>query len=374
MLQFNEAIYGKPEIDAVQRVLKSRWLSGHKETALFEDELARWWGRKYCVSTNSGSSANFIATQALQLPEGSEVITAAGGAFPTTINPMIYLHLKPVFVDIDLDTFCIDIDQATVTNKTRAVMFAHTLGRMPDMDRVMSFVKKYNLKFIEDCCDALASEQNGKRAGTYGDMATLSCYPAHLMTTGGEGGAIVTDDYSLYRRCLMIRDWGRACFCRYGGPDPACGNRFSNPKFDHRYYYIGLGLNFKLTEMQAAFGREQIKRLDGFVAKRKRNYKILYEATGMSKIDSGINPFCFPFLTKRKQEVMIKLFQAGIGVRTIFSGNILRHPAYRNLKYRVCGELKNSDRLFNESVFVGVGPHLTIKNMNYIVKTLKEIL
>ena len=202
-LSFNRAIYSKPEIDAVLRVLDSDYLSGHKETAMFENELAKWWGMKYAVSTNSGSSANFIAVQALELPKGSEVITPAGGAFPTTISPMVYHGLKPLFVDVDLDTLCLNVEgYLPLSEKTKAIMFAHTLGRMPDMDYIMKFAKEFKLKVIEDCCDAMGSEG----AGTFGDMATVSFYPAHLMTTGGEGGAILTNDYSLYRKCLTIRD------------------------------------------------------------------------------------------------------------------------------------------------------------------------
>lgn len=372
-LPFNKAIYNQREINAVLRVFKTDYLSCGEQTALFENELAKWWGMKYAVSANSGSSANFIALQSLELPKGSEVITPAGGAFPTTISPIIYHGLIPVFVDVDLDNFCMDLKPEAISEKTRAIIFAHTLGKMPEMDRVMSIAKKHNLKVIEDCADAMGSKQNGKMAGSFGNLATVSFYPAHLMTAGGEGGAILTNNYHLYRKCLSIRDWGRACFCRPFKPIPACGDRFSNPKFDHRYYYINLGLNFKLTEMQAAFGREQLKRVHGFILKRKCNYRILQKALRFPKLSFEINPFAFAFLTNHKQEVMIHLAKAGIGTRTIFSGNILRHPAYKSIKCRKV-DLKNSERVFNESVFVGVGPHLTIKNMKYIAKTLKEVL
>lgn len=373
-LPFNKAVYNQREVKSVNKVFKSDYLSGGEQTVKFEDELAKWWGVKYALSTNSGSSANFIALQSLGLPKGSEVITPAGAAFPTTINPIIYLGYTPLFVDVSLDNYCIDLKSFLITDKVKAIMFAHTLGNMPDMEELMLWKKTHNLKIIEDVCDGQGSEQKGKRAGTFGDLATVSFYPAHLMTTGGEGGAILTNDYALYRKCHSIRDWGRACICRYGGKIPACGDRFKNPEFDHRYLYTNIGLNFKLTEMQAAFGREQLKRADGFIKLRKRNYKILQEALGFPVLSPEIVPFAFPFLTKRKQEVMINLAKAGIGTRTIFSGNILRHPAYKDLKYRQVGNLKNSERVFNESVFVGVGPHLTVKDMRYIAKTLKEIL
>lgn len=380
-LPYAKAIYGKPELRAMLRVLKSPYLSGGKETVLFEEELAEWWGMKYAVSTNSGSSANFIALQSLELPKGSEAITPAGGAFPTTISPIIYHGLKPIFVDIDLSNLCIDLYDVLngLTTFTQddldktTLMFAHTLGNMPSIEAI-KFIKKAGVKLIEDCCDAMGSEQNGRRAGTLGHLATVSFYPAHLMTTAGEGGAILTNDFELYKKCRSIRDWGRDCMCKYGKPVPACGDRFKNPPFDHRYYYTSIGLNFKMTEMQAAFGREQLKRVDGFIAKRKRNYKILQEELGFAELPEGIVPFAFPLLVKDKMKVMKRLAKHGIGCRTIFSGNILEHPAYKDIERRVVGDLKNSKRLFNEGVFVGVGPHLTIEDMKYIARTLKTCL
>ncbi len=374
MLLYASAIFGEPEKLAVQRVLDGGWLSGGEQTVGFEDELGEWWGRK-ALSCNSGSSANFLALQALDLPEGSEIITPAGGAFPTTISPMVYLNLTPVFVDVDLDTFCLNISEVekAITEKTKAIMFAHTLGQMPDMKKLMCLASAYGLRVIEDCCDALGSQQDGQKAGTFGDIATCSFYPAHHITTGGEGGAVLTSDPILYKRVLSTRDWGRDCVCRWGQKQPACGNRFSRPPFDHRYYYTRLGMNLKLTEMQAAFGREQLKRLNEFMWTRRRNYNILARAFNRPGTHE-LSPFAFPILAKNKNKVMTKLEEEGIQTRAFFSGNILAHPAYKNIPHRKVGALKNSKRMLDEAFFVGVGPHLTVENMEYIAERLKEIL
>jgi len=375
ILYYTRAIYGEPEKQAVRQALDAEWLSGGEQTIRFEEELADWWGVKHALSTNSGSSANFIALQVLELDEGSEIITPAGGAFPTTISPMVYLKHIPVFVDIDLDNLCLDLDEVekAISPKTEAIMFAHMLGSMPDMKRLMAIAKKHNLKVIEDTCDAMGSEQNGKKAGTFGDIATVSFYPAHYITTGGEGGAILTNNKSLYWACHSIRDWGRDCKCQWGKPQPVCGDRWKNSPFDHRYYYTKIGLNSKITEMQAAFGREQLKRVDGFIELRKRNYQILAERLGRN-FNPEVSPFAFPLLVDNKEKVMAYLAKKGIQTRTLFSGNILAHPAYKDIPCRVVGDLKNSQRLLNEGFFVGVGPHLSFKQMNYIADCLKEIL
>lgn len=373
-LLYNKAIFGEPEKQAVNRVLESDWLSGHKETVLFEQELAEWWGVDSSVTTNSGSSANFIAIQALGLPKGSEVITPAGLAFPTTISPLVYHGLKPVFIDVEKDGICLDLEQLdrAVSDKTKAIVFAHTLGFSPNMDRLITFAKDHDLKVLEDCCDAVGSEWHGQPVGTFGDIATVSFYPAHHMTTGGEGGAILTNNPKLVREARAIRDWGRDCVCKWGAEVPACRDRYSNPPFDHRYYYTRLGMNLKMTEMQAAFGREQIKRLDGFVDVRRRNYNILAEMTGRPKVTEE-SPFCFPVLHPKKEEAMAYLNTHGIHTRTLFTGNILEHPAYKNIDCRVIGDLPNSNRLLREGFFVGVGPHLTEENMHYIGDKLKEV-
>jgi len=375
ILLYTRAIYGNPEKEAVNRVLTNEWLSGGIETTRFEEEIADWWGVKHALSCNSGSSANFIALQSLELPEGSEIITPAGAAFPTTISPMVYLHHTPVFVDTDIKTLCLNLDEAeeAITDKTKAIVFSHTLGFMPDMERLMGIAGRHGLRVLEDTCDAMGSQQKGKKAGTFGDIATVSFYPAHHITTGGEGGAILTNNTSLWRKCLSIRDWGRDCFCRAGYAQPACKDRLANPPFDHRYYYTSLGMNLKLTEMQAAFGREQLKRVDEFIALRKRNYRILAESIGRA-VNDDISPFAFPVMAKDKEKAMARLEEMGIQTRTLFGGNILAHPAYQNISKRIIGELPVSNRLLKEAFFVGVGPHLTVNNMEYMAECLKEVL
>ncbi len=373
-IQYTRAIYGQPEIEAVNRVLHSDYLSGGEQTTRFEDELADWWGTKHGLSLNSGSSANFVALQALGLPKGSEVITPAGGAFPTTISPMVYLDLKPVFVDTDPNTLCLDLDQVeqAISPDTRAIVFAHTLGFMPNMERLMEIASRHDLRVLEDTCDAMGSQQGGKKAGTFGDVATCSFYPAHHITTGGEGGAILTNNSNLARTAHSIRDWGRDCYCRWGSPQPACKDRWGNPPFDHRYYYTNLGMNLKMTEMQAAFGREQLKRVDGFIDKRKRNYQVLAEALGRH-YNPDISPFAFPLMHPDKGEVMNELAKRGIQTRALFSGNILAHPAYQNIDHRVVGDLPESQKIMEQGFFVGVGPHLTMEDMVYIADNLREV-
>ena len=418
-LLYGEASFGRSEIKAVNAVLKHGWLSGGKQTALFEKELAEWFKMRYCLATNSGSCANFIALQSLNLPKGSEVITTAC-AFPTTVSPIYYHGLVPVYVGIQsLSTYVIDVREIekAITKKTKAIMFAHTLGNMCDMDYLMKLVKKHKLKLIEDVCDAVGSKWKGKLAGTFGDLATVSFYPSHHLTTAGEGGAILTNDEATYKICKSIREWGRACWCKYDekNVNGVCGHRFDNPPFDHRYYYTNLGLNMKMTEIQAAFGREQIKRLDGFIAKRKKNFKRLYKKLEDSdwrivlpewgkysiaiklwkkpgdysypdeinrtvslkpfkKANADISWFAFPITLWEldRSKFISYLENNGIQTRTLFAGNVIKHPAYKNLKHRVVGELTNTDHVLENTFFVGVGPKLTYKDMDYIADKIKK--
>jgi len=366
-LGYAKGIYGQEEKDAVMRSLDSGWLSGGKETMAFEKEFADWWGVRYALSVNSGSSANFVAQQSLGLPKNSEVITLAGGAFPTTVAPMVYLGLKPVFVDVKDLVIDPDKIEEAVTDKTSAIVFAHTIGRVADMDRINEIAQKHKLKVLTDCCDAVGSEYKGSRSNIVGDVSTVSFYPAHHMTTG-EGGMILTNNSRIYHEALSIRDWGRDCVCHVGGNNPICGNRYKRPGFDHRYYYTRVGLNSKMTEMQAAFGREQIKRLDGFIELRRRNYNLL--AKELNEPDCGENsPFCYPIYSKNKQRDCQALEEAGIETRYMFSGNLLNHPAYKDIEHRR-HDLTESERVFNEVYFVGVAPHLTEDNMLYIANEI----
>lgn len=370
-LGYAKGIFGEEEKVAVRRSLDSGWLSNGVETQSFETEFAQWWGIKHALSVNSGSSANLVALQALDLPKGSEVITPAGGAFPTTIAPMVYLDLKPVFVDVKGLTIDPDEIEKAITKDTKAIVFAHTLGQMPDMERIMDIARRHDLKVMEDCADCTGSEQNGKKAGTFGDVATTSFYPAHHMTTG-EGGMVLTNNPHIFREALSVRDWGRDCTCRVGGPNPACGDRWSDPDFDHRYKYSRVGLNFKMTEMSAAFGREQLKRLDGFIEARKRNYETLRIQLG-GREQPGVSPFAYPLLSKYRMSEMKALEEAGIETRVLFAGNILRHPAYKDMDCRVVGDLPQSERLFREAYFVGIAPHLTKENMLYIADQINKL-
>lgn len=367
-LTYAKGIYGEEEKRAVRRSLDSGWLSGGQETKAFEREFASWFGVKHALSVNSGSSADLVALQALGLPMGSEVITPAGAAFPTTVSAMMYLGLEPVFVDVD--GLCIDPDEASkaVTSKTKAIMFAHTMGFMPDMNKIMDLAKSNGLMVIEDVCDAVGSVQSGKLAGTFGDVSTVSFYPAHHMTTG-EGGMVMTNDSKVYREALSVRNWGADCTC---GDIGGCATRFSRPPFDHRYYYTRMGGNFQMTEMQAAFGREQLKRLDGFIDARRRNYNILARELGQPDCGQA-SPFVYPLFSKNRQQDMVRLNEAGIDTRVMFAGNITRHPAFTNVG-RVVGDLRNSTRILEEGYFVGVAPHLTGDNMLYIAKEIKKCL
>jgi CDP-4-dehydro-6-deoxyglucose reductase, E1 len=371
MLGYAKGIYDDREKEAVKRALDSGWLSGGVETQSFEKEFANWFGVKYALSTNSGSNANLIALQALNLPKGSEVITPAGGAFPTTISPMVYLGLKPVFIDIKGLLIDVDKIEEAITDKTGAIVFAHTVGFLADMDRIKEIAQKYNLKVLTDCCDCLGSSINGSKANIMGDIATISFYPAHHMTTGGEGGMILTNDTKTYYEALSIRDWGRDCICHHGGDNPICKDRYKIKGFDHRYYYTRIGLNCKLTEMQAAFGREQLKRLDGFIETRKRNYNILAKELGEPECGE-LSPFCYPIWSKNKMRDCQMLNDAGIETRFLFSGNILNHPAYKNIDHRVVGDLTISNKVCDEVYFVGVAPHLTEENMLYISGEIKK--
>lgn len=369
-LQYARGIYGEEEKQAVMRALDSGWLSNGMETLHFESELAQQFGVRRVLTVNSGSSANFVALQSLKLPRGSEVITPAGGAFPTTIAPMVYLGLRPVFVDVkNMVIDPVEVEKA-ISPDTKAIMFAHTLGRVADMDVIMDIAQRHDLRVVEDICDAVCGKYKGKKVGTFGDVATVSFYPAHHITTG-EGGAVLTNSNDVYYEALSIRDWGRDCTCRMDGPNPACGDRWRIPEFDHRYYYTRIGLNFKMNEMTAAFGREQLKRLEGFIELRRRNYDILATELG-EPLCGEISPFAYPLMSPRRNEAMAYLEKAGIETRVLFAGNILKHPAYRDIDCRIVGELPESNKLFREAYFVGVGPHLTEDNMLYIARKIND--
>lgn len=370
------------------------WLTSGRFSEKFEIDFAKFMNTKYCLLTNSGSSANLLALTAFTSPKlknkrlipGDEVITVAAG-FPTTVNPIIQNGMIPVFVDVELGTYNIKVDQLelALSEKTRAIMIAHTLGNPFDLDSVMSFAEKHNLFVIEDCCDAVGSTYNGKMVGSFGHAATTSFYPAHHMTMG-EGGAVLVNN-NLYERIVRsFRDWGRDCYCEPGSND-TCGNRFNMqfgtlPKgYDHKYIYSHIGYNLKITDMQAAVGVEQLVKLPDFIKKRKENFRILMK--GLEDLQeylilphatekSDPSWFAFPITVIlseefNKHELVRYLEDKKIMTRHLFAGNIIRHPAFEQVKYRVIGDLKNTDYIMNNTFFIGVYPGLDEGKMNYII-------
>lgn len=329
------------------------WLTAGRFNQEFEKKFAKYLGVKYALSTNSGSSANLLAFSALTshklgeraLKKGDEVISVAAG-FPTTINPILQHGMVPVFVDCEIGTYNIDADkiEEAITSKTKAIFLAHTLGNSYDLDKIMSLAEKYNLWVIEDSCDALGGEYNGKKIGTIGHIGTFSFYPAHHLTMG-EGGAVVTNDVNLYKIIMSFRDWGRDCCCP-PGKDGVCGKRFTQQLgnlpygYDHKYTYSHIGFNLKITDWQAALGCSQIEKLDGFLEIRRRNAELLTEKLQdlkdyliLPKINEGVKPSWFGYLISVKENApftkqqMVEFLEAHkVGTRQLFAGNILRQP------------------------------------------------
>jgi len=375
------------------------WLTAGHYAAGFEKAFSAYHKVKHCALTNSGSSANLLAVCALTSPKlgekrlkpGDEVITVAAG-FPTTITPIIQNNLVPVFVDIEPDTLNIAPGQieAAVSEKTRAVFIAHTLGNPFDIDTILKIKKKHDLWLIEDVCDALGSRYDGRLAGTFGDIATFSFYPAHHITMG-EGGALLTKDTQLYRNILSFRDWGRDCWCE-PGHNNTCGRRFKMqlgdlPKgYDHKFTYSHLGYNLKITDMQAAVGIAQLKKLNWFIQKRKENYQRLYDFFNryaewfiLPRCYSPSDPSWFGFfITLRKnapftrQEVVTHLDQHLIDTRMLFAGNMIKQPAFKDVSYRVSGNLDNTDYVMNNTFWLGVYPGLDQQQMDYIIRILEH--
>jgi CDP-6-deoxy-D-xylo-4-hexulose-3-dehydrase len=377
------------------------WFTTGRFAEDFERKLARFVGVRSASLVNSGSSANLVAVSALTSPKlgdrrlkpGDEVITVAAG-FPTTVNPIIQNRLIPVFVDVTLRSYEIDVSQleAARSEKTKAVMIAHTLGNVFDLDAVTDFVRKYDLWLIEDCCDALGSTWRGRRVGTFGDMATLSFYPAHHITMG-EGGAVLTDKPSLQVLIESFRDWGRDCWCD-PGKDNTCGKRFdwqlgSLPcGYDHKYTYSHVGYNLKATDMQAALGVSQLKKLPEFIERRKENFRFLSEALKpmgdclvLPEATHGSDPswFGFPIGVRteapfNREELIHALEGSKIGTRLLFGGNLLRQPAYEECEFRVIGELPNTDFVMNNVFWIGVYPGLTKPMLDFVVDTISKFV
>jgi len=372
------------------------WLTAGRYADEFESKLSRFLGVKYCLPVNSGSSANLLAIAALTSPllkkrrlkPGDEVITTACG-FPTTLNPIIQNGLVPVFVDVDLKTYNIQADQVekAVSKKTKAIFVAHTLGNPVEIAKIQHIAKKYNLWFIEDNCDALGSVFKGKYTGTFGAIATCSFYPAHHITTG-EGGAVLTNDSLLRKIILSFRDWGRDCWCE-PGCDNTCGKRFSRQfgnlpaGYDHKYVYSHIGYNLKMTDMQAAVGAAQMDKLSAFIDSRRKNFDRLYEALKkyekylvLPQATKGSKPswFGFPILVKKnagflRNGIVAYLEKNKIATRMLFGGNLIKQPAYAEIKYRISGGLENTDVVMNQLFWIGVYPGITEEKLRYIIKT-----
>jgi CDP-6-deoxy-D-xylo-4-hexulose-3-dehydrase len=377
------------------------WLTTGKFNDAFEKKLANFLGIKYLLTTNSGSSANLLAFSALtseslgdkRIVPGDEVITVAAG-FPTTINPIIIHKAVPVFIDIDLKTHNIDtkILESAITKKTKAVMLAHSLGNPFNLEIVLEICKKYNLWLIEDNCDALGSKFNGQLTGTFGDIGTLSFYPAHHITMG-EGGAVFTNDFKLKKIIESFRDWGRDCFCKTGA-DNTCGKRFDWQLgelpygYDHKYTYSHMGFNLKITDMQAACGLAQIDKLENFIKKRKRNYQMLFDKLqkcvdflDLPVATENSEPSWFGFLITIKPksnfnrlELTQYLEQNKIGTRLLFAGNIVKQPYFKNVDYRIHQGLQNTDYVMNNSFWIGLHPNINEEKINYMVNRIETFL
>jgi CDP-6-deoxy-D-xylo-4-hexulose-3-dehydrase len=376
------------------------WLTTGRFATRFEREFARFFGRRDAILVNSGSSADLVALSCLTssklggraLKPGDEVITVAAG-FPTTINPIIQNRLVPVFVDVTIPTYNIDVRQLeeAYSQRTRAVMVAHTLGNPFDLDAVMEFVGRHNLWLVEDCCDAVGSLYRGKPVGTFGDLATVSFYPAHHMTMG-EGGCVLTDTPLLRTLCESFRDWGRDCWCE-PGKDNTCGKRFDWQLgelpcgYDHKYTYSHIGYNLKLTDMQAAIGVAQLQKLPCFIETRRNNFRLLHEGLRdlehlfiLPEATPGSNPswFGFPIGIRpgaglSRDEVTGHLERHKIATRLLFGGNLIRQPAYRDVPRRVIGDLRNSDFVMNQVFWIGVYPGLSREKIDYILSTFHTL-
>ncbi|RYX96377.1 MAG: lipopolysaccharide biosynthesis protein RfbH [Comamonadaceae bacterium] len=391
-------VVGAPEMELMVDASLDAWLTTGRFNTLFESRLAEYIGVKHLMTVNSGSSANLVAFTALTSPKlgdraiqpGDEVIGVAAG-FPTTVNPILQCGAVPVFVDVHIPTYNVDpqLLEAAIGPRTKAIMLAHTLGNPYNLEVVKALCVKHNLWLVEDCCDALGSRYDGKRVGTFGDIGTLSFYPAHHITMG-EGGAVFTNNDELRLIAESIRDWGRDCYCP-PGKDNTCGKRFcwklgDLPEgYDHKYTYSHLGYNLKITDMQAACALAQMDRLDGFVDARKKNFAYLHdrlksceEFLELPEATPNSEPswFGFPMTLRagansRRVDLLTYLDQQKVGTRLLFAGNLTRQPYMVGRNYRVVGELTQTDRVMNDTFWVGVFPGLTQDMLDYTVESIE---
>ncbi len=399
-VQYAGRVYDEQEMIAAVSNMLDFWLTAGPAANTFEKEFAKYLGVKYSLIVNSGSSANLLAMSCLTSPSledklvpGDEVITVAA-AFPTTVAPIVLCGLVPVYVDIELGTYNLDVSKlpAAISSKTRAIFVAHTLGNPFNLDAVLSFAEEHNLYVIEDNCDALGSTWNGKLTGTFGDVGTVSFFPAHHITAG-EGGAVFTSNSRLYRALQSLRGWGRDCWCEPGVSN-TCGKRFGwsfeglPSGYDHKNIYTHVGYNLKPLDVQAAILIEQLKKLPDFIDARRRNFQSINEAFKRYE-DKFIlpqhlpqaEPSWFGYLVTVKSDAgftrdeIVRHFEAAkIETRPLFAGNLVRHPAYSSVPHRVVGNLENSDYVMNNTFWVGVYSGLTDDKINYIRRTLDDFM
>ena len=393
-------VYGARDMQMLVDSALDFWLTTGRFNAEFEERLGKRIGVRHTLTVNSGSSANLVAFSALtsprlkarQLQPGDEVVTCATG-FPTTVNPVLQNNMVPVFVDVDIPTYNIDVNaiEAAIGPRTRAIMVAHTLGNPFDVKAIRAICDRHGLFLIEDCCDALGATVGGKHVGTFGDIGTLSFYPAHHITMG-EGGAVFTNNANLNKIMESFRDWGRDCYCP-PGKDNTCNKRFNwklgdLPKgYDHKYAYSHLGYNLKITDMQAAVGVAQLERLEGFIETRRRNFD--YLRAGLADLQDhlilpeatpGTQPswFGFPITLREKaavdrHRVLLELQARNIGTRLLFGGNLVRQPYMAGRNYRIAGPLTNADVIVDRTFWIGVYPGLGDPELDFVIDTLHQI-
>ncbi len=392
-------LLGAKELQNMVSASLDAWLTTGHFNQKFETGLANYLGVKYCLTVNSGSSANLVAFSTLTSPKlgeraikkGDEVIGVAAG-FPTTVNPIIQFGAVPVFVDVDIHTHNVNADliEAAITPKTKAIMLAHALGNPFNLEKVTALCKKYNLWLIEDTCDALGAEYNGQKVGTFGDIGTLSFYPAHHMTMG-EGGAVFMNSLELKSIAESFRDWGRDCYCA-PGCDNTCGCRFEQKHgnlpygYDHKYVYSHLGYNLKITDMQAACGLAQLEKLDFFIEKRRLHFnhltsrlQSLRDFLHLPQATPNSNPswFGYPITLKdncgtSRVDLLKYLDEYKIGTRLLFAGNLTKQPYFKGIDYRVVGDLTYTDKTMNDTFWIGVQPALSIEQLDFVCDKLEE--
>jgi CDP-6-deoxy-D-xylo-4-hexulose-3-dehydrase len=399
-VHYASRVYDERELISAAEAVLDFWLTAGPKAEAFEEGLTRFLSLRHALTVNSGSSANLVAMTSLcsrrlerPLEPGDEVITPAMG-FPTTVAPIVQNRLVPVFVDCQLGTYNLDPEQLepAISERTRALFLAHTLGNPVEMEPVIEFARAHNLYVIEDTCDALGTAYDGQMVGTFGDLGALSFYPAHHITTG-EGGAVVTNDSHLARVAQSIRDWGRDCQCSYNSPSiGACGRRFEwkipglDEPYDHRYLYAEIGYNLKMTDIQAAIGLAQLDKLPDFVAARKRNFACIYDGlkpyeeflilpTWSERADPAW--FAFPITVRpgapfSRRDLITFLEERNIETRLLFAGNVIRQPGYRHIVHRSVGDLANSDLVLRSTFFIGVYPGLDRARIDYMLQAFAD--